>query len=108
MDFNIADTENIYKAMCFMLDTKIDWVRNNLYKVVSDTPNAEFTEEYKQSWQARESVAECVADMCDCESYIETLKKFDEAESKVYMKKYLEAKRFADFAIDRLKLEFDL
>ena len=108
MDFNLADTENIHDALCYLIDTKIDWVRNNLYKVVSDVPNAEYTEEFKQSWQAREAIAECIDDMRDCESLILTEKKFDEEAADKYTKRYKEAKRFADFAIERLTLEFKL
>lgn len=108
MEFNLADTENIHKALCYLIDHKIDWVRNDLYKVVSDVPNEKFIADYKESWQAREAISECIDDMCDCESLILTEKRFDENQAAKYEKDFEEAKRFADFATKRLTLMFDL
>ena len=108
MEFNLADTENIHRALCYLIDQKIDWVRNDLYEVCSDVPNEKFIADYKESWQAREAIAECVDDIVDCESLILTEKRFDENQAAKYEKDFAEAKRFADFARDRLTLKFNL
>lgn len=108
MEFNLADTENIHKALCFMIDQKIDWVRNDLYDVVSDVPNEKYIANYEESWQARMAISECIDDMVDCESLILTEKRFDENQAAKYEKDYKEAKRFADFATKRLSLKFNL
>lgn len=108
MEFNLADTENIHKALCFMIDQKIDWVRNDLYEVCSDVPNEKFIANYEESWQARMAISECLDDMIDCESLILTERRFDESQADKYEKQYQEAKRFADFAIQRLTIKFNL